>query len=435
MRVAVIGAGHVGLVTAVTIAQLGHDVMASDNDPEKIAELDEGRAPFFEPGLEDAMRDNSERLKFTSVGAEAIADADVVFVCVGTPPRASGEANLAAVEQVAREIARHATGRTVVVDKSTVPAGTARRVLRTLARERPELAESIAVVSSPEFLREGKALEDSLNPERILVGGDSEWAFKTMRTLYRPLLDKGCELIETDIETAELAKHACNAFLALKISFANALARICELSGADVVDVARVMGADPRIGPQFLRAGIGYGGYCFPKDLQAFERLSSKLGYEFPLLKEIERINNDAVDQAVAKVNEAVWNLEDKRIALWGLSFKPETDDTRFSPALAVARRLLDEGAQVVGYDPQAGGAAKAELPDLEVASDMYEAARGAHCLVLCTEWNEFATADLARLKEEMSYPVIVDGRNLFDPKEMERFGFTYYPTGRPAIA
>lgn len=435
MEVGVVGTGHVGLVTAVTLAALGHNVVASDSDPEKITGLGEGRAPFFEPGLEDALRENGDRLRFTSVGSEAIAGAEVVFVCVGTPPRASGEANLAAVEQVARDIARHATGRTVVVDKSTVPAGTARRVMRTLARERPEMAGHIAVVSSPEFLREGKAMEDSLNPDRILIGGESEWALEKMREVYKPLIDKGALLIETDIETAELAKHACNAFLALKISFANALARLCELSGADVVDVTRVMGSDPRIGSDFLRAGIGYGGYCFPKDLQAFERLSSKLGYEFPLLAEIARINDEAIDHAVAKVTEAVWNLEDKRIALWGLSFKPETDDTRFSPALAIARRLLDQGAYVIGYDPQGGGSAKADVPDLEIASDPYEAVRGAHCLVICTEWAEFTAADLARVKTEMAYAVIVDGRNVFEPKEMERLGFTYYPTGRPAIA
>lgn len=435
MRIGVIGTGHVGLVTAAALAALDHDVVATDNDPEKISELNEGRAPFFEPGLEASLQENKQRLRFTADSSEAIGGAEVIFVCVGTPPRASGEANLAAVEQVAREIARHATGPVVVVDKSTVPAGTARRVIRTLARERPDMVEDIAVISSPEFLREGKAMEDSLNPDRILIGGESDWALEKMRELYRPLTDKGCLLIETDIETAELAKHACNAFLALKISFANALARLCELSGADVVDVARVMGSDPRIGPAFLRAGIGYGGYCFPKDLQAFERLSSKLGYEFPLLAEIARINNEAVDHAVAKVNEAVWNLEDKRIALWGLSFKPETDDTRFSPALAIARRLLDEGASVVGYDPQAGAAAKADVPDLEVVSDPYEAVRGAHCLVICTEWAEFVEADLSRVKEEMAYAVIVDGRNVFEPKGMERLGFTYYPTGRPAIA
>lgn len=435
MKVGVIGAGHVGLVTAAALATLDHDIICCDNDPAKIEQLKSGRAPFFEPGLEESLRDNDGRLHFAIDVSVAVQEAEVVFVCVGTPPRASGEANLVAVEQVAREVARHATGRIVIVDKSTVPAGTARRVMRTLKRERPDMAENIAVISSPEFLREGKALEDSLAPDRILIGGEIDWALEKMRELYKPLTDKGCLLIETDIETAELAKHACNAFLSLKISFANALARLCELSGADVVDVTHVMGTDPRIGPHFLRAGIGYGGYCFPKDLQAFERLSSKLGYEFPLLREIARINDDAIDHAVAKVTEAVWNLEDKRIALWGLAFKPETDDIRLSPALALARRLLDEGANVVGYDPQAGGSAKAELPDLEVVSDPYEAVSDAHCLVVCTEWEEFAAADLQRVKAEMRYPVVVDGRNVFEPKEMERLGFTYYPTGRPAIA
>jgi UDPglucose 6-dehydrogenase len=253
-----------------------------------------------------------------------------------------------------------------------------------------------------------------------------------MRAVYRPLIDKGCIYIETDVRTAELAKHASNAFLALKISFANALAQICERAGADVMDVADIMGSDPRIGRAFLDAGLGYGGFCFPKDIQAFDRLAARLGYDFPLLREIARINDGAIDSAVDKLEDALWNLEDKRVTLFGLSFKPGTDDVRFSPALALARRLLSEGSSVVGYDPQASTTAKEDLPELHVASDVYEAASGAHAVVLCTDWPEFRALDLDLLRDAMANPLIVDGRNLFDAAAVAAAGFDYYPTGRP---
>jgi UDPglucose 6-dehydrogenase len=437
MNVGVIGTGHVGLVTCVTMATLGHRVVGCDSDPEKMEQLKRGSAPFFEPGLQELLEKTTQEgtLTFTSTAAKAIADAQVVFICVGTPARASGEANLIAVEQAAQAVARHATGKTVVVEKSTVPAGTAQRVRRTLLRERPEFGSELEVVSNPEFLREGTAVYDSLNPDRVLVGVESEWAAAVMRELYAPITDKGSLLIETNISTAELAKHACNAFLALKISYANALARMCEKAGADVVAVADVMGSDPRIGRAFLNAGLGYGGYCFPKDLIAFERLSEQLGYGFPLLREVARINESAVTATVTKIREALWNLEDKRIALLGLSFKPGTDDIRFSPSLALARALIAEGAQVAGYDPQAQANSKAELPQLEIAPDAYEAASSAHCLVIGTDWEDFKQLDLARIKQAMVYPIVVDGRNLFEPRQMTDAGFTYYPTGRPAVA
>jgi UDPglucose 6-dehydrogenase len=436
MRVGVIGTGHVGLVTCATLAALGHEVMGTDSDPEKIAGLHRGVLPYYEPGLHDLVHREMEvgRLGFALDPAEAIAGADVAFLCVGTPPRATGEANLVAVERSAREVATRATGPLVVAEKSTVPAGTAKRVKRTLLRVAPELGRQLHVVSNPEFLREGRAVEDSLHPDRILVGAESPQAFEVMRRVYAPLLDQGCTLIETDIATAELAKHACNAFLALKISFVNALARLCERSGGDVVAVADVMGSDQRIGRAFLDAGLGYGGYCFPKDLQAFERLAQSLGYEFPLLREVARINQEAVEAAAQKVEEAVWNLEGKRITLLGLSFKPGTDDIRFSPGLELARRLLHSAAEVVGYDPRAMGNAKSDLPELEVAMDAYEAAAGAHCVVLCTEWDEFRGLDLGKLAGIMADPVVVDGRNMFEPQAMREAGITYYPTGRPPL-
>ncbi|MDQ3659513.1 MAG: UDP-glucose/GDP-mannose dehydrogenase family protein [Actinomycetota bacterium] len=418
------------------MAKLGHDVVGNDLDEEKIAMLRRRVPWFYEPGLQELLDETMEsgKLSFTTDSAEAISGADVVFICVGTPPRASGEANLIAVEQVARDVARHGRPDVVVVEKSTVPAGTAQRVKRTLARERADFAGSAEVVSNPEFLKEGTAVEDSLHPDRILVGAESPQAFTRMRELYGPLIQGGTKVIETDIATAELAKHACNAFLALKISYANALSRLCERSGGDVVAVAEVMGSDERIGRPFLNAGLGYGGYCFPKDIQAFERLAARVGAEFPLLREVARINDQAVESAVDKVIEALWNVEGKKIALLGLSFKPGTDDVRSAPALALARLLLREGAHVVGYDPQGGSNAKAELAELEVCHDMYDALNDAHCMVLCTEWDEFKALDLEKLHSLMAYPVVIDGRNLFDPQEMRNAGFSYYPTGRPHV-
>jgi UDPglucose 6-dehydrogenase len=435
VRVGVIGTGHVGLVAAATFAEIGHHVVGADADAEKVELLRRGTPTFYEPGLEDLLRVNASngRLSFTSDIAQAVSAAEVVFVCVGTPAKVSGEANLVAVERAVREVARHAEDDLVLVQKSTVPAGTAIRVRQAIRVQNARAARRVDVVSNPEFLREGRAIEDSLKPDRILVGAESDHAFHQMRRLYRPLIDKGCTYIETDVKTAELAKHASNAFLALKISFANALARVCELAGADVVSVADIMGSDPRIGRAFLDAGLGFGGYCFPKDIQAFERLAAQLGYDFGLLREITRINDEAIDATVEKITDGLWNLEDKRVALLGLAFKPGTDDVRFAPPIVLARRLLEEGAQVVGYDPQAASNAKDDLPALEIASDAYEAATGAHCLVICTEWLEFRTLDLFRLTGVMAYPLVVDGRNMFSPAAMSRAGLSYFPTGRPA--
>lgn len=436
MRIGVIGTGHIGLTASVSFAEIGHRVVGTDSDPEKIDLLRQGIPPFYEPGLEGLLQKHSDsgRLSFTPDPAEAVADADVLFLCVGTPAKISGEASLIAVERAVRDVAVNANRDLVLVQKSTVPAGTANRVQRAIRLHNSRAAHRVEVVSNPEFLREGRAIEDSLNPDRILVGAESEKAFRVMREVYRPLVDKGCIYIETDVKTAELAKHASNAFLAMKISFANGLARVCEAAGADVVDVADIMGADPRIGRSFLDAGLGYGGYCLPKDIQAFEHLSAQLGYDFALLREIIRINDGAIDAAVQKIKEGLWNLEDKTIALLGLAFKPGTDDVRFAPPLVLARKLLAEGARVVGYDPQASAGAKEEVPELEIAPDPYDAAWGAHCVVTCTEWAEFQTLDLHRLRNIMAYPLVVDGRNVFRPSAMAAAGLIYLPTGRPPI-
>jgi UDPglucose 6-dehydrogenase len=434
MKVAVIGTGHVGLVTSVALATMGHHVVGTDADPEKMSLMEGGIAPFYEAGLQEAFdrETAARRLSFDGEPAHAIEGAQVVFICVGTPARTDGNANLVAIERAAADIARYAADGVVIVEKSTVPAGTADRLRLTIQRENPSL--TFEVVSNPEFLREGTALEDALRPSRILVGAVSERGFEVMRRLYDPLVRTGCPLLETDIRTAELAKHASNAFLALKISFSNALARVCERAGADVEAVADVMGADPRIGRAFLDAGLGYGGYCFPKDVVALDRLASALGYDFRLLKEVARLNEEAMDAVMDKVEQALWNLEDKRVALLGLAYKPGTDDVRLSPALALARRLIASGANVVGYDPRAGANAKDDLPELEVTNDPYAAATGAHCLVVGTDWEEFHHLDLQALKTVMAYPVVVDGRNVFDPADLAAAGFTYYPVGRPPV-
>jgi UDPglucose 6-dehydrogenase len=434
VRVGVIGLGHVGLPTAAALAKVGHDVTACDRDEERVRLLADGTVPFYEPGLDALVAEGQAagRLRFTGEASEVVGGAAVVFICVGTPPRASGEADLRAVEQAAETIAAQAGGPLVVVEKSTVPAGTAERIAGTLARRRGDVR--FEVVSNPEFMREGFAVEDSLRPARILVGSDSEWARSLMAELYRPLVAAGAAWIETSLTAAELAKHACNAFLALKISYVNALARLCERAGADVRAVAEVMGSDPRIGRAFLDAGLGYGGYCFPKDLAAFARLSERLGYGFPLLPEIARINDEAVERALEIARDALWNLEGKRVALLGLSFKPGTDDVRFSPALALGAKLVAAGAKVAGYDPRASANAKAELSPLEVADTPYEALAGAHLAVVCTEWDELRALDLERARVAMAFPILLDGRNAISAERAVEAGFTYLALGRPPL-
>jgi UDPglucose 6-dehydrogenase len=398
VEIAVIGMGHVGLVTAAALARSGHSVAGVDEDRARVAGLRAGQMPFFEAGLAELVAGETAagRLRFTDDLAGAIEAARVAFICVGTPGRPTGEPNLLAVEGVARELARCATHGMVVVEKSTVPVQTAARIEAILGRMS---SHRFDVASNPEFLREGRAVEDALHPDRILVGAGSEEAHAVMRELYAPLVAAGTRYFATDVATAELAKHACNAFLALKVSFANGLARVCEAAGADVVAIADVMGSDRRIGRDFLNAGLGWGGSCFHKDLAAFRALSDRLGYHFGLLDAIIRLNDEALESAYRKIEEALWNLEGKRVVLLGLAFKPGTDDVRESPALRLARRLLDGGAWVTGYDPAAGPVAAAEVDGLELAGDVYAAAQGADCLVVCTEWPEFAGLDLAALK------------------------------------
>ncbi len=432
MKVAIVGTGHVGLITGVALASLDHDVVGMDLSPEKVAMLQRGEAPFHEPGLDDLLREGLEggRLRFTTSIQDAVEGAAVGLICVGRPQTGQGDRSLTAVEAAVRELARAAAPGIVLIVKSTVPPGTTGRIGQVVRRARPDL--DFSAVSSPEFLREGHAVEDTLRPERLVVGSDDARGFAVLRELYAPILAAGHPLIETDPRTAELSKLASNAFLATKISFANALARVAELAGADVDGVTEIMGADPRIGAAFLGAGLGFGGYCLPKDIVTLEKVSERLGYDFGLLREAVRVNEEALAAVARKVEEAVWNLEGKKVVLFGLAFKQGTDDVRGAPALALASVLRDEGALVVAFDPMAGEAAMAMDPDLELAPDPYTAADGADCVVICTEWPEFATLDMGRLRAAMRQATIVDGRNLLDPEAVAAAGFQYFPVGSP---
>jgi UDPglucose 6-dehydrogenase len=436
MRVTVIGAGHVGLVTAVCLATTGHDVVADDDDRAKLELLRQGRAWFYEPRLQELMTGAlaAGRLRFTSDKGEAVRHGQVIFVSVGTPSRDDGSPNLKFVEAVARDVARHlpAGEFRLVCEKSTVPVQTGLRVAQVMHREAPAGAD-YEVASNPEFLREGSAIQDTLHPDRIVVGTESERGARVLRELYAPIIDStGCEFLATDRATAELIKHASNAFLATKISFINSVAAVCERSGADVELVARGMGLDPRIGPQFLKAGAGYGGSCFPKDVAAFAHRSRELGVDFGILREVAKVNLEARRNIVEKVRDALWHLEGKRVGVLGLAFKPDTDDLREAPAMDVVRGLLDGGAEVIAYDPVAREQARACMPGLQIAAKAHEVADGAHALVLLTEWQEFAELDPADLKSRMAYPIVIDARNFFDADAFVAEGFTVAGVGRP---
>ena len=437
VRIAIVGTGHVGLTTAACFAHVGHEVLGVDDDPEKIALIGRGDLPFYEPGLTELVREGLDtgRLKVSPEAAEAARFGDVVFICVGTPTRPTGEANLVQVERVSTTVARNLERYTVVAEKSTVPVETGVWVRRAIERAAPEGAE-FDVVSNPEFLREGRAIQDTLEPDRIVVGSSSPKAVEQLREVYRPILDRvGCPFVVTDLSTAELIKHACNAFLATKISFVNALADICEKTGADIETVSAAMGLDPRIGPAFLRAGIGYGGACLPKDVQAFRYRAKELGIDLGLMDQVHDVNEQRIEKFIDKIRSVVWNLEGKRIAIWGLAFKPDTDDLRNAPALEVVRHLLAERAEVAVHDPAAMPEAKKLIPEARFFPTPNEAATGADCLAICTEWQEYATADLGHLREVMAEPVVVDGRNLFPPEHMARAGFSYASIGRPTVS
>ncbi|HSC70072.1 MAG TPA: UDP-glucose/GDP-mannose dehydrogenase family protein [Candidatus Methylomirabilis sp.] len=447
MNVSVIGTGYVGLVTGACLAEIGHHVVCMDDDAAKIEVLTRGAMPIYEPHLEGLVRRNrmAGRLHFTSQVGEAVRDAAVIFICVNTPPLPDGEADLSYVELATRRIAEHATRSALITEKSTVPVQTGAWIEKTLAVYRKRPSVTFDVASNPEFTREGMAVEDFLHPDRIVVGVGSPRAEQTLRELYAPIVegkfrcpihpecrqDRAVPFLVTDLRSAELIKHASNAFLALKISFANALADVCERAGGDVLRVVEGVGLDKRIGRAFLNAGIGFGGSCFPKDVKAFVKIAEKSGYDFVLLQEVDRINEGRRDMVLQKLKQALWILRGKRIGLLGLAFKPNTDDVRQAPALGIARRLLEEGAEVQGYDPQATQKASQALPGLTLCSDPYAAAAQAEALVLCTEWAEFADLDWARVKAQMIRPLILDGRNALDRERLVSLGFEYIGIGR----
>ena len=434
MDISIIGSGYVGLVTGACFADVGHNVICIDNDPHKVETLQAGRVPIYEPGLEEIIHRNvsAHRLRFSGSIKEGVENSQIVFIAVPTPQLPNGDVDLSFIEKVSREIAGILTSYRVIVDKSTVPVKTGERVAESIKRYNRHGAK-FDVVSNPEFLREGCAVSDLMHPDRIVIGAQSEHAVDLMKKVYEPFM---APILVTDINSAELIKHAANSFLALKISYINAISAICEASGADVEKVADGIGMDRRIGRQFLNAGIGYGGSCFPKDVAAFITIGEQLGVPFNLLKEVQRINAAQKESFLKVIRETLWVLREKRIAVWGLTFKPDTDDIRSSVAIDLVADMLREGAHVTVYDPK--GMEKARevkaIVDAKFAASALEAAEGAEALVIATEWGDFANVDLAVVKEKMTTPIVFDGRNLFSPETMGQLGFHYHSIGRASV-
>jgi len=452
MRIAVVGSGYVGLVSAVCFAEIGHEVISVDNDSAKIEALKRGEVPIHEHFLPELLRrHNGHRLQFSTSVADAVEQSDAVFITVGTPQSETGEADLSFVEAVAYEIARAIHSPKLVIEKSTVPVRTCDSLRKTLLLNGAR-GGLFAVASNPEFLREGTAVTDFLYPDRIVIGADDEFSVSLLQDIYRPLTSGSyyqepeaiafagyahtqAPIIVTNAKSAELIKHASNAFLAMKISFINAVANISEAVGADIQQVRAGIGADSRIGPKFLNAGIGYGGSCFPKDVQAFHAVASQCGYDFGLLTEVMGINLEQRRRFLKKIRSALWTLRGKKLGVLGLAFKGDTDDIRESPAIAIIEALLREGAQIRVFDPAAKLRAMEVLPATGVAyaKDAYDAANSSDALLILTEWKEFAELDLAKVHSLLKYPIVIDGRNLYDPEKMASAGFIYHSIGRAA--
>jgi UDPglucose 6-dehydrogenase len=431
MRIAIVGSGYVGLVAGACFAEIGHEVILVDNDPGKLAKLKAGDCPIHEEGLPELLKKHRDKsLTFTGDLHTAVQASQAVFIAVGTPDDGNGKADMSYVEAVAREIAGAIDTYKVVVEKSTVPVMTSERIRQVLLLNGadPTLFD---VASNPEFLKEGTAVQDFLFPDRIVIGVDSERAAKVLRSIYQPM--SNAKLLQTSTKSAELIKHASNAFLAMKISFVNAVASVCEQVGADVTEVVAGVGSDSRIGPQFLKPGIGYGGSCFPKDLKAFKAVAEQNHYQIRLLEEVSHINGDQQRRFVAKVKDALWSLRGKRLAVLGLAFKGGTDDIRESPAISIIQTLLKEGCRIVAYDPFAMDNTRGVLDGtIDYATSPYAAAQDADALLVLTDWKEFADLDLSRLA--LKRPLVIDGRNLYDPQKMLALGFTYHSVGRPTV-
>jgi len=429
MNISIIGTGYVGLVTGTCFAEVGHQVVCVDCDAAKIELLKAGGIPIYEPGLSELVEKNAAegRLRFTTSTTEGVDASDIIFIAVPTPPLPDGSVDLSFIEGVARDIASAMTGYKIVVDKSTVPVKTGQKVAETIERYCKAKVE-FDVVSNPEFLREGFAVEDFMRPDRIVIGVTSQRPVKAMQEVFAPY---SASIIVTDIHSAELIKHAANSFLALKISYINAISMVCEATGANVQEVANGIGMDARIGRRFLDAGLGFGGSCFPKDLSAFIKISEQLGYDFRLLREVQRINAEQMERFMKKITDTLWVLKEKKIGVLGLAFKQNTDDVRNSPAIELCHRLLKEGAVLRVHDPKAMEKAKAVLKDATFVADMNAVADGCDALVVATEWTEFKKLDLERARKVMTHPILFDGRNLFDAREMERHGWIYKSVGR----
>jgi UDPglucose 6-dehydrogenase len=426
-KITIIGSGYVGLTTGICFAEIGHKVICIDSDKEKIAKLKSGKIPIYEPGLDELMKKNKDRLEFSNDLVYGIKESEIIFIAVGTPSNPDGSADLSYVENVARSIATHMQEYKLIVEKSTVPVQTAEWIKITIDRYKHKEVE-FDVASNPEFLREGSAVKDFLFPDRIVIGVESERAKRLMLEIYEPIKS---EKLVVDTKSAELIKHASNSFLALKISFINAVANICEKTGADVEKVALGMGLDKRIGKHFLNAGIGYGGSCFPKDVKAFVWIAQQVGYEFALLKEVEKINLKQRELFVKKIEETLWIIKDKNIGILGLSFKPDTDDIRDAPSIDIIKSLKTKGAKIKVYDPKAMDNMKKIFPDITYCSDIETVAKDSDCLVFLTEWGEFKNVDLPKIKTLMTQPIIIDGRNIFDLEKMKELGFIYKSVGR----
>jgi len=439
MNIAIVGSGYVGLVTGICLAQIGHKVICVDVDEEKIKKLKQGKIPIYEPGLEGLLAKNlkNKRITFTTSIKVATKKSTAIFIAVGTPSKKNGDADLTYVENVARQIAVNMNDYKLIIEKSTVPADTGKRVKRTVIMNLPKkyrkgnkITLDFDVASNPEFLREGSAVHDFMNPDRVVVGVESKKAEKLFREIYKPLKP---QMIVTNINSAELIKHASNSFLATKISFINAISQICDHLGADVIKVAEGMGHDKRIGREFLNAGIGYGGSCFPKDVDAFIRISDKSGYSFNLLKEVRNINEEQKVAFLRLIEDKLWIIKNKMIGVLGLAFKPNTDDMRSAPSIDIINMLQHEGAKIRAYDPVAIPNAKKILKNVTYCRDPYLAARDCDCLLLLTEWDEFKKLNFKKLKSVMNQPVLFDGRNFFQNKNLEDFGFDYHGIGRGA--
>jgi UDPglucose 6-dehydrogenase len=435
-------------VTGACLAAAGHEVYCTDIDEKRIDQLKAGKVPIYEEHLEEVLQRAAaeKKISYTSNAGEAIRAGEVIFICVGTPPKETGEADLSAIDHVARQIATEARTSKLVVEKSTVPALTGVQLQKALAAYSRNGDLKFEVASNPEFLREGTAVGDFFHPDRIVVGVENEKGASTMREIYNPILQKkfhcpvhagkcpdgtSGELLITTISSAELIKHASNSFLALKISYSNVISDLCERIGADVEEVTHAMGLDPRIGMQFLKAGLGFGGFCFPKDIQAFIHLSSQMGVEFDMLKAAEHVNKLRIDRFFDKIHKALWVIKGKKVAVLGLAFKANTDDIRFAPALDVIRRLLDEGAEVHASDPEAISRTKPLLPAVKYHDDPYEALKGVDAALVCTEWKVFRQLDWEKAGHTMARRLVIDGRNLYSPKKMHELGFDYHSFGR----